>query len=63
VLDADRETFLNRTLADMPPRPANYETSIETNLGRGGAEQTDVLAMELGPNNCAASESGAEADD
>jgi glyoxylase-like metal-dependent hydrolase (beta-lactamase superfamily II)/rhodanese-related sulfurtransferase len=63
VLDADRETFVGRTLADMPPRPANYETIIETNLGRTGTERTEVLAMELGPNNCAASGGRPEAGD
>ena len=63
VLDADRETFVDRTLADMPPRPANYETIIETNLGRASAERTEVLTMELGPNNCAASGGQPEAGD
>ncbi|WP_299237176.1 MBL fold metallo-hydrolase [Natronomonas sp.] len=63
VLDADRETFVERVLADMPPRPANYETIIDTNLGRADTDQTEALTMELGPNNCAASAGGLEADD
>jgi glyoxylase-like metal-dependent hydrolase (beta-lactamase superfamily II)/rhodanese-related sulfurtransferase len=63
VLDTDRETFVERTLADMPPRPANYETIIDTNLGHATVDRSEVLTMELGPNNCAASTGGAEADD
>jgi glyoxylase-like metal-dependent hydrolase (beta-lactamase superfamily II) len=63
VLDADREAFVDRVLADMPPRPANYETIIDTNLGRTDTDRTDALTMELGPNNCAASEGGLRADD
>jgi glyoxylase-like metal-dependent hydrolase (beta-lactamase superfamily II)/rhodanese-related sulfurtransferase len=56
VLDADREAFVERVLADMPPRPANYETIIDTNMGRGNVNREQLLTMELGPNNCAASE-------
>ncbi|WP_254821471.1 MBL fold metallo-hydrolase [Haloglomus halophilum] len=56
VLDADRETFIERVLADMPPRPANYEAIIDTNMGRGDVDRDQLLTMELGPNNCAASE-------
>jgi glyoxylase-like metal-dependent hydrolase (beta-lactamase superfamily II) len=58
VLDTDRETFVDEVLADMPPRPGNYETIIDTNLGRADVTRADVLTMELGPNNCAASEGG-----
>jgi hypothetical protein len=63
VLEADRETFVERVLADMPPRPANYETIIDTNMGHGAVDREDVLSMELGPNNCAASGGQLEADD
>ncbi|MFT4921783.1 MAG: glyoxylase-like metal-dependent hydrolase (beta-lactamase superfamily II) [Haloarculaceae archaeon] len=63
VLEADRESFVDRVLADMPPRPANYETIIDTNLGRADTDRTEALTMELGPNNCAASAGGLEADD
>jgi glyoxylase-like metal-dependent hydrolase (beta-lactamase superfamily II)/rhodanese-related sulfurtransferase len=67
VLEPDRETFVEQVLADMPPRPSNYETIIDTNMGRADVDRADVLTMELGPNNCAASEGGpedrAEADD
>ncbi|WP_276257760.1 MBL fold metallo-hydrolase [Haloglomus litoreum] len=60
VLAADRERFVERVLADMPPRPANYETIIDTNMGRADVERADVLTMELGPNNCAASGGGSD---
>lgn len=63
ILEADRESFVDRVLADMPPRPANYETIIDTNLGRADTDRTEALTMELGPNNCAASAGGLEADD
>jgi glyoxylase-like metal-dependent hydrolase (beta-lactamase superfamily II) len=54
LLGVDRETFVERVLADMPPRPANYEQIIETNLGRASASDDDAFTMELGPNNCSA---------
>jgi len=54
LLGVDRETFVERVLADMPPRPANYEEIIETNLGRATASDEDAFTMELGPNNCSA---------
>lgn len=63
VLAADRETFVDRVLTDMPPRPANYETIIDTNLGHAEVDRQDALTMELGPNNCAASAGRLEADD
>lgn len=56
LLGVDRETFVERVLADMPPRPANYEEIIETNLGRTTTSDEDAFTMELGPNNCAAGE-------
>jgi len=47
------EAFVEQILADLPPRPANYERLIAINLGQ--QEQTeDALELELGPNNCAA---------
>ena len=54
VFSLDREAFVERVLADMPPRPANYETIIETNLGRETLSDDDAFEAELGPNNCAA---------
>ncbi|WP_435064156.1 MBL fold metallo-hydrolase [Halobaculum sp. EA56] len=56
LLGLDRETFVERVLEDMPPRPANYEDIIATNLGRASADEDEAFTMELGPNNCAAGE-------
>jgi glyoxylase-like metal-dependent hydrolase (beta-lactamase superfamily II) len=46
--------FVDRVTADMPPRPANYETIIPVNLGRETADSEAAFELELGPNNCAA---------
>ncbi len=54
VFSLDREAFTERVLADMPPRPANFETIIATNLGRETLSDDDAFEAELGPNNCAA---------
>ena len=63
LLAADREGFVDGVLAEMPPRPANYETIIDTNLGRAETSRENALTMELGPNNCAASSGRLGADD
>ena len=55
VFSLDREAFVERVLADAPPRPANFETVIATNLGRETLSAADAFEVELGPNNCAAS--------
>jgi glyoxylase-like metal-dependent hydrolase (beta-lactamase superfamily II) len=54
VFSLDREAFVDRVLADMPPRPANFETIVATNLGRETLSDEDAFEAELGPNNCAA---------
>ncbi|MDZ7745700.1 MAG: MBL fold metallo-hydrolase [Halobacteriales archaeon] len=56
LLGVDKETFVDRVLTDMPPRPANYEEIIAANLGRTTVSDDDAFTMELGPNNCAAGE-------
>ena len=55
ALSLDREAFVTEVVEDMPPRPANYEDIIETNLGEQDPDESEALALELGPNNCAAS--------
>lgn len=55
LLGVDRETFVDRVSAAIPPRPANHERIIDTNLGRASATDAEAFTMELGPNNCAAS--------
>jgi hypothetical protein len=54
ALSLDRDAFVEHVLADMPPRPNNYERIIETNLGRTAATDEEAFEWELGPNNCAA---------
>ncbi|MFC5973622.1 MBL fold metallo-hydrolase [Halomarina salina] len=55
ALSMDRERFVEFILSDMPPRPANYEEIIGTNLGRRATDDEEAFELELGPNNCAAS--------
>jgi glyoxylase-like metal-dependent hydrolase (beta-lactamase superfamily II) len=56
ALTVDEQTFVDIVLADMPPRPANYEEIIATNLGQQDADDDEAFELELGPNNCAASQ-------
>jgi glyoxylase-like metal-dependent hydrolase (beta-lactamase superfamily II) len=56
ALTADEDEFVGTVLADMPPRPANYEEIIATNLGRESVDDEEAFTLELGPNNCAASQ-------
>jgi glyoxylase-like metal-dependent hydrolase (beta-lactamase superfamily II)/rhodanese-related sulfurtransferase len=53
-LVADEEAFVEFVLRDMPPRPANYEEIIATNLGKRETDPETAFELELGPNNCAA---------
>jgi glyoxylase-like metal-dependent hydrolase (beta-lactamase superfamily II) len=55
ALSVDEDEFVEVVLADVPPRPANYEEIIATNLGRHEADDDEAFELELGPNNCAAS--------
>jgi glyoxylase-like metal-dependent hydrolase (beta-lactamase superfamily II)/rhodanese-related sulfurtransferase len=56
ALTMDEDEFVDLTLSDMPPRPANYEDIIATNLGQQEADDEEAFELELGPNNCAASQ-------
>ena len=56
ALRMDEEEFVDVILSDMPPRPANYEDIIATNLGQREADDEEAFELELGPNNCAASQ-------
>jgi glyoxylase-like metal-dependent hydrolase (beta-lactamase superfamily II) len=56
ALSMDEDAFVDLVLADMPPRPANYEDIIATNLGQQEADDDEAFTLELGPNNCAASQ-------
>ncbi|WP_254274607.1 MBL fold metallo-hydrolase [Haloarcula marina] len=56
ALTMDEDDFVETVLADMPPRPANYEDIIATNLGQNTVGDDEAFTLELGPNNCAASQ-------
>jgi glyoxylase-like metal-dependent hydrolase (beta-lactamase superfamily II)/rhodanese-related sulfurtransferase len=56
ALRMEKDAFVDLVLADMPPRPANYEDIIATNLGRNAVDDDEAFRLELGPNNCAASQ-------
>ncbi len=56
ALSMDRGAFVEFIVSDMPARPANYEAIIATNLGRQAPDDETAFELELGPNNCAASE-------
>ncbi|QGN07042.1 MBL fold metallo-hydrolase [Halorhabdus sp. CBA1104] len=56
ALSMSESEFVQAVLADMPPRPANYEAIIATNLGQNAIDDAEAFTLELGPNNCAASQ-------
>ncbi|USZ68494.1 MBL fold metallo-hydrolase [Halorussus salilacus] len=56
ALTMDEDEFVELVLSDMPPRPANYEDIIATNLGQNEVDDEEAFTLELGPNNCAASQ-------
>jgi len=56
ALTMDEEEFVEFIVSDMPPQPANYEDIIATNLGQQSPDDEEAFELELGPNNCAASE-------
>ena len=56
ALSMDEDEFVDFIVSDMPPRPANYEDIIATNLGQQSPDDGEAFELELGPNNCAASE-------
>ncbi|GKZ15981.1 MBL fold metallo-hydrolase [Haladaptatus sp. T7] len=62
VLSMEKDEFVEFILSDMPPRPANYEDIIATNLGQRHADDEEAFELELGPNNCAASQDSLTSD-
>ena len=62
ALSMEKSAFVELILSDMPPRPPNYETIIATNLGQHEADDDEAFELELGPNNCAASQESLAAD-
>lgn len=51
-LALERDAFATASVADMPPRPANYLNIIAVNLGAESGP--DVAGLEVGANSCAA---------
>jgi hypothetical protein len=62
ALTMEEDDFVELVLADMPPRPANYEDIIATNLGQNEVDDEEAFELELGPNNCAASQDALTSD-
>ena len=62
ALSLPEDEFVELILADMPPRPANYLQIIGTNLGQETVDDDEAFELELGPNNCAASQESLAAD-
>jgi glyoxylase-like metal-dependent hydrolase (beta-lactamase superfamily II) len=56
ALEMTEDEFVEFVLSDMPPRPSNYQQIIGTNLGVESPPERVALQLELGPNNCAASQ-------
>ena len=56
ALTMEEDDFVDLILSDVPPRPANYEEIIAANLGQDAVDDDEAFTMELGPNNCAASQ-------
>ncbi len=53
AFDEDRAEFVERAVAELPPRPNNFERIIDINLGRESVTSDVAFELELGPNNCA----------
>ncbi|EMA45050.1 thiosulfate sulfurtransferase / hydrolase (hydroxyacylglutathione hydrolase) 1, partial [Halococcus saccharolyticus DSM 5350] len=62
VLGMDRAAFVDLVQSDMPPRPSNYEAIVATNLGEREPSDEEAFGLELGPNNCAASQDALTSD-
>ncbi|ERH10251.1 MAG: Zn-dependent hydrolase [halophilic archaeon J07HX64] len=60
MLSLSREAFVETLREDVPPRPANHEAIVATNLGQRHPDDAEAFELELGPNNCAAAPSDAD---
>jgi hypothetical protein len=56
ALTMDEDELVDPIPSDMPPRPATYVDIIGTNLGQQAVDDEEAFTLELGPNNCAASQ-------
>lgn len=51
----EKAEFVECIVSDMPPRPANYEEIIATNLGQQDTDDGKAFTLDLVPNNSATS--------
>ena len=49
-----QNTFVERVLDGMGPRPANHERIVAINREQEDIDDETVFEFELGPNDCAA---------
>jgi glyoxylase-like metal-dependent hydrolase (beta-lactamase superfamily II) len=56
ALSMPKDEFVEFILSDVPPRPSNHTQIIQTNLGQQDTPDYVAFQLELGPNNCAASQ-------
>lgn len=56
IFEEPKEPFVERVVANLPPRPPNDETIIAVNLGERRVDDEAAFELELGPNNCAVGE-------
>jgi thiosulfate/3-mercaptopyruvate sulfurtransferase len=56
LLGLDRDGFVRRLTGSVPEKPANYESIIDINTGETTEDESTASELELGPNNCAATE-------
>jgi glyoxylase-like metal-dependent hydrolase (beta-lactamase superfamily II)/rhodanese-related sulfurtransferase len=54
VFGMGKEAFVEQVTGALPPEPANAARIVALNLGIETADGEEALALELGPNNCAA---------
>ncbi len=53
AFEESRDAFIERIVAELPPRPNNFERIIAVNLGQESVTSEVAFELELGPNNCA----------
>lgn len=53
LVGLDLESFVERVLAGLPPKPANHEAILAANLGHTTPDEEEAFELELGPNHCA----------
>jgi len=62
ALSADEDEFVDRPRRHAPARPTTRDI-IATNLGQNAVDDDEAFTLELGPNNCAASQDALTSDD